>query len=82
MTARLPHPGGTEAASAAGSPSARTRPALEETPPPSLVKGGERDTTDHDSLLRRLRELDELHREGVLTDEEFASAKKAVLARF
>jgi len=55
---------------------------LEETSPPSLVKGGERDATDHDSLLRRLRELGELHREGVLTDEEFASAKKAVLARF
>ncbi|QKW06654.1 DUF4429 domain-containing protein [Streptomyces sp. NA04227] len=36
---------------------------------------------DHDTLLRRLRELGELHREGVLTDEEFAAAKRAVLAR-
>ncbi|MCH6160434.1 DUF4429 domain-containing protein [Streptomyces marispadix] len=37
---------------------------------------------DHDELLRRLRELGELHREGVLTDEEFATAKKAVIDRF
>ncbi|MGW3127742.1 DUF4429 domain-containing protein [Streptomyces sp. NPDC001123] len=36
---------------------------------------------DHDALLRRLRELGELHREGVLTDEEFATAKQAVLKR-
>ncbi|MGW5663714.1 DUF4429 domain-containing protein [Streptomyces sp. NPDC003758] len=34
---------------------------------------------EHDALLRRLRELGELHREGVLTDEEFAMAKQAVL---
>ncbi|WP_406436229.1 DUF4429 domain-containing protein [Streptomyces sp. NBC_00631] len=36
---------------------------------------------DHDALLRRLRELGELHREGVLTDEEFTMAKQAVLRR-
>ncbi|MER6708466.1 SHOCT domain-containing protein, partial [Streptomyces fumanus] len=36
---------------------------------------------DHDALLRRLRELGELHRDGVLTDEEFALAKQAVLKR-
>ncbi|MFJ9374190.1 DUF4429 domain-containing protein [Streptomyces sp. NPDC101455] len=35
----------------------------------------------HDALLRRLRELGELHRDGVLTDEEFAIAKQAVLKR-
>lgn len=34
---------------------------------------------DHDVLLRRLRELGELHRSGVLTDDEFAAAKQAVL---
>ncbi|MFE9699624.1 DUF4429 domain-containing protein [Streptomyces sp. NPDC006270] len=34
---------------------------------------------DHDALLRRLRELGELHRAGVLTDEEFSTAKQAVL---
>ncbi|SEQ34683.1 Short C-terminal domain-containing protein [Streptomyces sp. yr375] len=36
---------------------------------------------DHDALLRRLRELGELHRDGVLTDEEFTMAKQAVLKR-
>lgn len=36
----------------------------------------------HDVLLRRLRELGELHREGVLTDEEFATTKAAVLRGF
>ncbi|MEZ7003473.1 SHOCT domain-containing protein, partial [Streptomyces sp. AD55] len=36
---------------------------------------------DHDALLRRLRELGELHRSGVLTDEEFTQAKQAVLRR-
>ena len=35
----------------------------------------------HDALLRRLRELGELHRTGVLTDEEFTMAKQAVLKR-
>ncbi|MFJ9902635.1 DUF4429 domain-containing protein [Streptomyces sp. NPDC101152] len=54
-------------------PSARTeeRPApLEEAP---------RD--DHDALLRRLRELGELHRTNVLTDDEFQLAKQAILKR-
>jgi hypothetical protein len=36
---------------------------------------------DHDALLRRLRELGDLHKSGVLTDEEFALAKQAVLKR-
>ncbi|WNZ11259.1 DUF4429 domain-containing protein [Streptomyces sp. 11x1] len=36
---------------------------------------------DHDALLRRLRELGDLHRSGVLTDEEFTLAKQAVLKR-
>ncbi|MFG2196171.1 DUF4429 domain-containing protein [Streptomyces sp. NPDC048639] len=36
----------------------------------------------HDELLRRLRELGELHRSGVLTEEEFTVAKQAVLKRF
>ena len=36
---------------------------------------------DHDALLRRLRELGALHKSGVLTDEEFALAKQAVLKR-
>ncbi|MER6201746.1 DUF4429 domain-containing protein [Streptomyces sp. NPDC001586] len=37
---------------------------------------------DHDALLRRLRELGDLHQAGVLTAEEFAAAKQAVLRRF
>ncbi|MGC0331813.1 hypothetical protein RKD23_004803 [Streptomyces sp. SAI-170] len=36
---------------------------------------------DHDALLRRLRELGDLHRTGVLTDEEFTLAKQAILKR-
>ena len=32
-------------------------------------------------MLRRLRELGELHRDGVLTDEEFVMAKQAILRR-
>ncbi|MEU1028493.1 DUF4429 domain-containing protein [Streptomyces mirabilis] len=36
---------------------------------------------DHDALLRRLRELGDLRKSGVLTDEEFATAKRAVLKR-
>ncbi|WP_283137022.1 DUF4429 domain-containing protein [Rhizohabitans arisaemae] len=36
---------------------------------------------DHDVLLRRLRELGDLRREGILTEEEFSVAKQAVLRR-
>ncbi|MFC9505183.1 DUF4429 domain-containing protein [Streptomyces sp. NPDC057002] len=36
----------------------------------------------HDVLLRRLRELGRLHRDGVLTDEEFAMTKAVVLRGF
>ncbi|MFC4008000.1 DUF4429 domain-containing protein [Nonomuraea purpurea] len=35
----------------------------------------------HDAVLRRLAELGELHRSGVLTDDEFAMAKQAVIRR-
>jgi Domain of unknown function (DUF4429)/Short C-terminal domain len=34
---------------------------------------------DPDAMLRRLRELGELHKSGVLTDEEFTAAKQALL---
>ncbi|MGW2226071.1 DUF4429 domain-containing protein [Streptomyces formicae] len=68
VTARLPHPSGA------------TPPAVEpgaaRTPAPAEVSGD-----DHDALLRRLRELGELHRAGILTDEEFSTAKQAVLKR-
>ncbi|MDT0476998.1 DUF4429 domain-containing protein [Streptomyces sp. DSM 41014] len=39
-------------------------------------------TDRHDVLLRRLRELGELHRAGVLTDEEFTTTKAAILRDF
>ncbi|KAB1986718.1 DUF4429 domain-containing protein [Streptomyces triticiradicis] len=64
---RLPHP------AAVGD-----RPVLE---PAGEADPGPGPGSDHDALLRRLRELGELHKEGVLTDEEFALAKQAVLKR-
>ncbi|CAL9564500.1 hypothetical protein SUDANB145_04694 [Streptomyces sp. enrichment culture] len=69
VQARLPHPSGRPAGDAPGTP-ARTAAAA--TAPAE---------DDHDALLRRLRELGELHRDGVLTDDEFALAKAAVLKR-
>jgi hypothetical protein len=68
VQARLPHP----ARSAADPVDARPEP------PSAPVASAE---DDHDALLRRLRELGDLHRTGVLTDEEFALAKQAVLKR-
>ncbi|MFJ9035443.1 DUF4429 domain-containing protein [Streptomyces sp. NPDC102406] len=38
--------------------------------------------TDHDTLLRRLRELGDLRRQGVLTEDEFATTKRVVLRDF
>jgi len=71
VQARLPHP------SAASAPDA---PPLEPHAPRQLAPADVRED-DHDALLRRLRELGELHRTGVLTDEEFTMAKQAVLKR-
>lgn len=34
---------------------------------------------DPEALVRRLRELGELHREGILTDEEFSAAKRKLI---
>ncbi|MEV3971137.1 DUF4429 domain-containing protein [Streptomyces sp. NPDC050698] len=69
VQARLPHP-----ARAAATHPVDSRPEL---PSPPVASAED----DHDALLRRLRELGELHRTGVLTDEEFALAKQAVLKR-
>ncbi|MFJ8533244.1 DUF4429 domain-containing protein [Streptomyces sp. NPDC093591] len=69
VQARLPHPA---RAGAADVPDARPEP-----PSPPVASAED----DHDALLRRLRELGELHRTGVLTDEEFTMAKQAVLKR-
>ncbi|WDV51917.1 DUF4429 domain-containing protein [Streptomyces coeruleorubidus] len=69
VQARLPHP-----ARAAAGDVVDARPELP-SPPVAFAED------DHDALLRRLRELGELHRTGVLTDEEFALAKQAILKR-
>ncbi|MET7935033.1 DUF4429 domain-containing protein [Streptomyces sp. NPDC005322] len=80
VTARMPHP--------AAPPEPR---ALSAPPPADVVAApgyGPEGTheghgdADHDALLRRLRELGDLHRQGVLTEEEFTAAKQAVLRRF
>ncbi|MFJ1973234.1 DUF4429 domain-containing protein [Streptomyces sp. NPDC087903] len=68
VTARLPHP----STQVGDHPADRPHPAAS-VPPPA---------DHHDVLLRRLRELGELHRDGVLTDEEFAVTKAAVLRGF
>ncbi|MFI7503556.1 DUF4429 domain-containing protein [Streptomyces sp. NPDC049687] len=70
VQARLPHP--------ATGPQDALRPALR---PSGPEPDGPSPGGDHDALLRRLRELGELHREGVLTDDEFTMAKQAVLKR-
>ncbi|MDX3457841.1 DUF4429 domain-containing protein [Streptomyces sp. ME02-8801-2C] len=67
VTARLPHPS-TRAVDHG------ERPPLTPALPPQ--------SDHHDVLLRRLRELGELHREGVLTDDEFTTTKAAVLRGF
>lgn len=69
VTARLPHP------STRGDDERADRPRLTASAVPPAAD-------HHDVLLRRLRELGELHRDGVLTDEEFALTKAAVLRGF
>ncbi|MFD4695527.1 DUF4429 domain-containing protein [Streptomyces sp. NPDC058463] len=50
-------------------------------PVAELAKAAAPPADDHDVLLRRLRELGELHQAGILTDDEFGTAKQAVLKR-
>ncbi|MBC2901335.1 DUF4429 domain-containing protein [Streptomyces cupreus] len=69
VTARLPHP-----STRTGVEYAERDRRLTAAVPPSA--------DHHDVLLRRLRELGELYRDGVLTDEEFAMTKAAVLRGF
>ncbi|WP_413758677.1 DUF4429 domain-containing protein [Streptomyces sp. MMBL 11-3] len=84
VTARLPHP-----STGAGDPARGGPPALPQAPGDSVPRLRSSRTPPaqppqdlHDVLLRRLRELGELHRDGVLTDEEFATTKAAVLRDF
>ncbi|MFE7134485.1 DUF4429 domain-containing protein [Streptomyces sp. NPDC057638] len=69
VVARMPHPNAP----------ARPAPALTSGQGTAGGSGGAPD--DHDVLLRRLRELGELHQAGILTAEEFSTAKQAVLKR-
>ncbi|MER6158340.1 DUF4429 domain-containing protein [Streptomyces sp. NPDC001868] len=68
VQARLPHP-------------SAPAPAPKQPAPSLAAPDGPAPGEDHDALLRRLRELGDLHRSGVLTDEEFTMAKQAVLKR-
>ncbi|MEU6864038.1 DUF4429 domain-containing protein [Streptomyces sp. NPDC046876] len=75
VAVRMPHP------------SAPAEPAPEPVvpaPAAELAAGPEGKATaeDHDALLRRLRELGDLHQAGILTAEEFTAAKQSVLRRF
>ncbi|MFJ8882848.1 DUF4429 domain-containing protein [Streptomyces sp. NPDC102402] len=60
---------------------AEAAPALDPGPAPAAAPAAAPASDDHDVLLRRLRELGELFQAGILTDEEFATAKQAVLKR-
>ena len=71
VVARRPHPNAS-ASAGGGRALAGER---------SAGPAGDDSDDDHDALLRRLRELGDLHRDGVLTDEEFATAKQALLKR-
>ncbi|NUT26961.1 MAG: DUF4429 domain-containing protein [Streptomyces sp.] len=73
VQARLPHPAGA----GAGAALVDVQDARAELPAARAPSAED----DHDAFLRRLRELGELHRTGVLTDEEFTMAKQAVLKR-
>ncbi|MEV0979203.1 DUF4429 domain-containing protein [Streptomyces sp. NPDC049915] len=73
VTARLPHPSTRTAHPLAEGERPGGAPAVAAVPAPA---------DRHDVLLRRLRELGALHRDGVLTDEEFAVTKAAVLKDF
>ncbi|MGW0942028.1 DUF4429 domain-containing protein [Streptomyces sp. NPDC002623] len=77
VTARIPHPSTRTRAEdepADGhEDAARRRRLTASVPAPA---------DHHDVLLRRLRELGGLHRDGVLTDEEFARTKAVVLRGF
>lgn len=71
VAVRMPHPAAP-----------REVPADPVAPPKALAEAAAPAAEDHDALLRRLRELGDLHQAGVLTAEEFTAAKQAVLRRF
>ncbi|MEW2044541.1 DUF4429 domain-containing protein [Streptomyces sp. NPDC005476] len=73
VQARLPHP--------SAAPGDATAPIASGTALPPGAVPAPASGPDHDALLRRLRELGELRRDGVLTEDEFTMAKQAVLKR-
>ncbi|RFU86657.1 DUF4429 domain-containing protein [Streptomyces triticagri] len=77
VRARMPHPASPEPTAAIAGPASPTPSA----DTPGATRSPAPANDDHDALLRRLRELGELHQSGVLTDEEFSLAKQAVLKR-
>jgi hypothetical protein len=74
IVGRMAHPNAAAGVAAGGGAGGGAGASAGTTAPAATNGGG-----DHDAMLRRLRELGELHRDGVLTDEEFAAAKQAVL---
>ncbi|MCI3226119.1 DUF4429 domain-containing protein [Streptomyces sp. NP-1717] len=79
VVARLPHPNAEAPAPAL---LAKTPEPADAVPAPASVTApAPASGNDHDALLRRLRELGELHQAGILTAEEFTTAKQAVLKR-
>lgn len=76
VLARLPRHAGERPALAAAPDDRRPSDGPEE----PRVRGAA-GLDEHDAVVRRLGELGELHRSGVLTDEEFAFAKRALLRR-
>ncbi|KJY38111.1 MULTISPECIES: DUF4429 domain-containing protein [Streptomyces] len=78
VAVRMPHP-------AAPAPAPVPAPAREIAAPVPLEQAAPAlagEPADHDTLLRRLRELGELHQSGVLTADEFSAAKAAILGGF
>jgi Domain of unknown function (DUF4429)/Short C-terminal domain len=73
VAARLPHP---------NAPTSNTGPRTSGGGRLAVASGTGGSDDEHDALLRRLRELGDLHRDGILTDDEFAAAKQAILRRF
>ncbi|MFE2848764.1 DUF4429 domain-containing protein [Streptomyces scopuliridis] len=83
VVARLPHPRATAAgltATPAPAPGL-TKAAVTATDTADPTGPAPASGDDHDALLRRLRELGELHQAGILTAEEFSTAKRAILKR-
>ncbi|MBH5335013.1 DUF4429 domain-containing protein [Streptomyces pactum] len=86
VIARMPHPSAPAPATPAAVPAAPAEPVTPAVaggaPAIGDAPGGAAGADDHDTLLRRLRELGELWQGGVLTEEEFTAAKQAILRRF